>query len=52
MNSLIRLFFPLAAVGAGAALAMALIAAVAARLESPAQAAVPAQKVLAAAPVR
>lgn len=36
MGPLIRLLYPLAAMGAGVALAMAMIATVASRLESPA----------------
>jgi hypothetical protein len=42
MNSTIRLLLPLAVMGAGVVLAMALIAAVVSRLEPPAAAAVPA----------
>jgi hypothetical protein len=52
MGSMFRLLYPLAAMGAGVALAMVLIAAVAARLESPAPAGAPAHAILAAAPAR
>ena len=52
MNSTIRLLYPLAAMGAGVALAMAVIAAVASQLEFPAPVAAPAHSSLATVPAR